>query len=340
MEITLGEIAEKIDGKLKGDSRKIIKRAASFENACRDDITFLTDKKLLKENIRIKDIGAVILSSDIFDAGSFDNVIIAANPKFAFTKTVSILHPPAKPASEISQRAHIKEDSLLGEGVSIGDFVFVGSGVSIRDRVVIYPNVFIGDNVTIGDDTVIYPNVSIYDGTVIGKRSIIHAGSVIGSDGFGYVHENGKHNKVPHIGSVQIDDEVEIGASNTIDRGVLDKTWIRKGVKTDNLVHIAHNVEVGENTLIMAQVGIAGSTKIGKNVIIAGQSGINGHIYIEDRAIVGPRTAVSKSVAEGEIVSGAVMQMPHNVWRRAQSLIPKLPEIKRKIDAIEKKLEG
>jgi len=339
MEIKLGEIAEKIGGKLKGETQKPITKATSFQNAGENDITFLTDKKILKKKDSVKKIGAVILTQHLFDSASFNNAIIVDNPRFAFAKAISILYPRSKPNPQISPNAHIEKNSIIGKNVTIGSFSYIGKKTAIGDRVTIHPNVFVGDNVTIGEDTVIYPNVVIYAGTIIGKRVIIHAGSVIGSDGFGYVHADGKHNKIPHIGIVQIDDEVEIGASNTIDRGALDKTWIHKGVKTDNLVHIAHNVEIGENSLIIAQVGIAGSTKIGKNVIIAGQAGIGGHLNIEDQVIIGPQSGVSKSITKGEIVSSAVVQMPHKTWLRVQHIIPKLPEIKRKIDAIEKKIK-
>ncbi len=340
MEIKLGEIAEKIGGKLQGKSEKIIMKAASFINAGENDITFLADKKILKKIDSVKKIGAVILTQHLFNAASFDNTIIVDNPKFAFAQTISILHPQPKLNPQISPDVRIEKSSIIGKNVTIGSFSYIGKKATIEDRVTIYPNVFVGDNVTIGADTVIYPNVVIYAETIIGKRVIIHAGSVIGSDGFGYVHANGKHNKIPHIGIVQIDDEVEIGASNTIDRGALDKTWIQKGVKTDNLVHIAHNVEIGENSLIIAQVGIAGSAKIGKNVIIAGQAGVGGHLNIEDQVIIGPQCGVSKSITKGETVSSTLVQMPHKTWLRVQHIIPKLPEIKRKIDKIEKKLEN
>jgi len=194
-----------------------------------------------------------------------------------------------------------------------------------------------GDSVRLGDDVEIHPNVSILRACIIGNRVIIHAGTVIGSDGFGYAAEANHHIKRPHFGIVQIDDDVEIGANNAIDRGTFDKTWIKQGVKTDNLVHIAHNVTIGENTLIVAQAGIAGSVTIGSNVILAGQSGISQHLAVGNNAIVGPQAGIVKSVKDGEIVSGTP-GMPHRLWLKVQRILPRLPEIKQSIKKIDKRL--
>ena len=196
----------------------------------------------------------------------------------------------------------------------------------------------IGDGVSIGDEVVIHPNVTILNGCRIGNRVTIHPGTVVGSDGYGFVPDSGRYHKIPQLGIVQIDDDVEIGACNTIDRATFGRTWIQRGVKTDNLVHIAHNVIVGEDSLIVAQVGIAGSTKIGHHAIIAGQAGISGHLTIGSHVTVGPMTGVGKSVSDGEVVSSGSPSMPHKTWLRVQRIIPALPEMKKKIAALEKQL--
>lgn len=200
------------------------------------------------------------------------------------------------------------------------------------------PGVYIGDNVVIGDNTLIKPNVTIMEKTRIGHNVIIHSGTVIGSDGFGFTQSSDKHQKLIHTGYVRIGNDVEIGACNTIDRGTLGMTIIGNGVKTDNLVHIAHNVKIGDNTLIVAQVGIAGSTKVGNNVIIAGKAGITGHIKIGDGSIVGPYAGVHSDVPENQVVSG-IPQMPHNRWRKVVTIISRLPEMRKKLFAFEKRLK-
>lgn len=228
---------------------------------------------------------------------------------------------------------------MLGDEVTVGSYVSIGDNVTIGDRVQIMHGVYIGDGVTIGDDTIIKPNVTIMERTKIGSRVIIHSGTVIGSDGFGFTQDTaeGNNEKIPHAGFVQIDDDVEIGACNTIDRGTFGRTWIQTGVKTDNLVHIAHNVRIGEQSLIVAQVGIAGSTVIGKRVILAGKAGISGHINIGDGAIVGPCAGILSDVKAGNIVSG-IPGMPHKLWLKVSAILPKLPEIRKRITALENSL--
>jgi len=198
--------------------------------------------------------------------------------------------------------------------------------------------VVIGDNVVIGNDVMIYPNVTVLDRCTIGNRVIIHAGTVIGSDGFGFAPDGKKYYKVPHTGIVRIDDDVEIGAGNTIDRATFGKTWIKSGVKTDNLVHIAHNVTVGENSVLVAQVAIGGSVSIGKNVILAGQAAIADHLILGDDVTVVGQSGVAKSVPSGETVSGSPA-IPHRLWLRVQKILPRLPDLKKKLEDIEKRLK-
>jgi UDP-3-O-[3-hydroxymyristoyl] glucosamine N-acyltransferase len=217
--------------------------------------------------------------------------------------------------------------------------VVIGRNVTIADRVVIYPHCVIGDETTIDQETTLYSHVSIRERCCIGKKVIIHSGTVIGSDGFGFAPDGNRYHKIPQVGIVQIDDEVEIGANNTIDRAAFGKTWLKRGVKTDNLVHIAHNVVVGEDTLLIAQVGISGSTTIGKHVILTGQVGVVGHLEIGDNTIVGPQTGISGSVPANSMVSG-YPHMPHREWLKASRCYPLLPEMRKAISALERKVKA
>jgi UDP-3-O-[3-hydroxymyristoyl] glucosamine N-acyltransferase len=204
----------------------------------------------------------------------------------------------------------------------------IGNNVTVGHRITLRPNVVVGDNVVMGNDVRIYPNVTILERCTIGNRVIIHAGTVIGSDGFGFAPDGKKYYKIPHTGIVRIDDDVEIGAGNTIDRATFGKTWIKRGVKTDNLVHIAHNVTVGEDSVLVAQVGISGSVTIGKNAILAGQAGVAGHLILGDDVTVVSQAGVAKSVPSGETVSGSPA-ITHRQWLRMQRILPKLPELKK-----------
>ncbi|WP_186441227.1 UDP-3-O-(3-hydroxymyristoyl)glucosamine N-acyltransferase [Desulfamplus magnetovallimortis] len=265
-------------------------------------------------------------------------IVKAENPKRQFFRIVAMFHPPLKPSESIASGVVIGKDFVAGKQLTLESRVTVCDGVTLGHRVHIMSGAYIGDNVVMGDDVVIKPNVTIMGNTKIGSRVVIHPGTVIGSDGFGFTPDLERgHEKIPHAGYVEIGDDVEIGACNTIDRGTFGKTLISKGVKTDNLVHIAHNVTIGENSLIVAQVGIAGSTTIGNRVIIAGKAGISGHLKIGDGAIVGPGAGVLGDVKPGEIVSG-IPEMPHKIWLKVAKILPRLPELRKKILAIEKKL--
>jgi len=335
MEILLSEIAKLVNGRVKGDLKKKIYGVAPFEYATDDDITFVDSAKLAKKISETK-AGAVIVPMDVEAASN--NIVQVENPRIAFTKVMNIFHPVSKPKTGISTSAHIGENLICGKEVSIAPFAVIGNDVTIGDGVVLHSGVSISDNVKIGNNTLIYPNVTILERCRIGSRVIIHAGSVIGSDGFGFAPDGEKYYKIPQTGIVQIDDDVEIGAGNTIDRATFGKTWICRGVKTDNLVQIAHNVTVGEDTVIVAQTGIAGSTTIGRHTAISGQVAIVGHITVGDNVQIAGQAGVAKSVASGEVVSGTPA-IPHRLWLRVQSVIPKLPELKRKLSEIEKRLK-
>ncbi len=334
MELSLNQIAKLIDGEVCGDLQKRIVGVAPFETAGADEITFADSAKYYKI-LKSTEAGAVIVPRGVDEVDI--NVVQVSNPKVAFAKLMNIFYPPLTPESGISSSAVIGNNFVPGQDVSIGPMAVIGNNVTLGDRVILYPGVVIGNDVAIGSDVRIYPNVSILDGCQLGSRVIIHAGSVIGSDGYGFAPDGQQYYKIPQIGIVQIDDDVEIGAGNTIDRATFGKTWIRRGVKTDNMVHIAHNVTVGEDTVIVAQTAIAGSTIIGRHVAIAGQVAIGGHIRIGDNVSIGGQSGVPKSIPDGEIVSGTPA-MPHRLWLRVSRIIPKLPEWISKLAAIEKRL--
>ncbi|MFW6052767.1 MAG: UDP-3-O-(3-hydroxymyristoyl)glucosamine N-acyltransferase [Desulfosalsimonas sp.] len=338
--ITLSELVRLIKddtADIIGDPEKIIDRAMPFDQAGADAITFADNPEMLRRIGRCK-AGAVIVPRR-FEETSEVNLIISDNPRLAFARAMHYFYPHLPGFSGISSRASVGRNFKCGRDTAVAPFVFIGDNVAVGSRVVIHPHVCIENDVSIGDDTEIMPNVSIMQGCVIGARVIIQSGTVIGSDGFGFTPDQGSHFKIPQVGIVRIDDDVEIGALNAIDRATFGETRICKGVKTDNQVHIAHNVTVGEHTIIVAQVGVAGSTSIGKNVILAGQSAIGGHISIGDGAVVGPQAGVASDVEAGKTVSGTP-EMPHSRWLRVQGEISRLPEMKKRIRKLERQLAG
>jgi UDP-3-O-[3-hydroxymyristoyl] glucosamine N-acyltransferase len=336
VEYSLKQIASVTGGQLFGDSEKRIRGVAPFDTAGPDQITFAGGSKYLK---KITEIGAgAIIVPKAFGSHSDANLIAIENPQLAFTKVVELFHPAFRPPPKIDERAFIGNNVQLADSVYIGPFASVGDGSSIGNETVVQHGVFIGNDVAIGNNVVIHPNVTVMNGCRIGDRVTIHPGTVIGSDGYGFVQDSGRHHKIPQIGIVQIDDDVEIGAGNTIDRATFGRTWIQRGVKTDNLIHIAHNVVVGEDSLIVAQVGIAGSTRIGHHATIAGQAGISGHLTLGNHVTVGPMTGVGRDVEDGQVVSSGSPSMPHRTWLRVQRVIPVLPDMKKKIADLEKKI--
>ncbi len=335
MTITLGQIAEKVGGELSGPPETVINGAAPFELAGPEDITFAEGRKFL-QRLEDSDAGAIFVPNDCPDAQVA--LVRVDHPKVAFAKILEEFHPIPTPPPEVHPTANLGDDVTMGEDVFIGPLVSVGNQVSLGDRVQLHAGAAVGDHVHIGHDTVVHSNVSILERCRIGSRVFIQAGTVIGSDGFGFAHDGQIYHKIRHLGIVQIDDDVEIGAANTIDRATYGKTWLQKGVKTDNLVHIAHNCTIGENSIIVAGAMMGGSVTVGKNVIIAGQAAIAQHLSIGDNAIVGPRAGIAKSVPAGEVHSGNP-QVPHRVWLKYQRLIPRLPDIKKQMADMERRLK-
>jgi UDP-3-O-[3-hydroxymyristoyl] glucosamine N-acyltransferase len=337
MKVSLSEIADLVQGRVVGDPDLSISGVAAFEQAGEHDITVAGNARFLKKS---DDCNAAAMIVSMGVEIPQRNLVQVDNPMVAFARVLQRFHPPAQPPGGIHPLASIGREFKHGHNISIGPQVAVGHHVTVGDQVWLHPGVVIGDQVCIGNDVIIHPNVTIQERTIIGSRVIIHSGTVIGSDGFGFAPDGTTYHKIPHTGIVQIDDDVEIGANNAIDRGTFGKTHIGQGVKTDNLVHVAHNVSVGENTVLVALVGISGSVTIGKNAIIAGQAGVAGHLTIGDHATVGPQTGVGKSVPDGQIVSSGMPDMPHRLWLRVVRTIPKLPDISKRLLGLEKKIKN
>jgi UDP-3-O-[3-hydroxymyristoyl] glucosamine N-acyltransferase len=341
---TLKEIAEFLGGEVVGDASLVITGVAGIKEARAGDITFLANPKYspLADSTQAS---AIVTSRDV---GPLQRPIIRTeNPSLAFIKIVEVFSPPAvNHPKGIHPTAVLGKNVSLGKGVALGPYAVIEEGVSIGDNSIIYSGCFVGAMSSIGAQALIYPNVSIRERTVIGDRVIIHSGTVVGSDGFGFVTIEGRHHKVPQVGIVEIGDDVEIGSNVSIDRARFDKTTIGSGSKIDNLVQIAHNVAVGENSLIAAQAGVSGSTVLGKNVILAGQVGLVGHISVGDNAVVMAQAGVNKSVPANTMMWGYPAK-PAEIARRVNGCVQNLPklfksvtELKKKIEELEKRLNG
>lgn len=332
---TLIEVAKIIDGEVVGDGNTVITGLCGIKEAKNGDLTFVANSKYLPL-IEHTCASAIITSKEIEQASK--PIVKTDNPSLAFAKMVSLLSPnQAVHLAGIHSTAILGKNIKLGKNVAIGPYVVIEDEACIGDNSIIYTGCYIGHHSSIGTGVLIYPNVSIRERTVIGDRVIIHSGSVIGSDGFGFAIVKGIHEKIPQIGAVLIEDNVEIGANVTIDRARFDKTIIGKGTKIDNLVQIAHNVIIGENSIVVAQVGISGSTTIGKGVILAGQAGTVGHITIGDGAVIAARAGVTKSVAANTKVFGYPAK-PHETAKRVNACVQRLPELYKTISELRQKV--
>ena len=332
----LRELASHVGGEVIGDGETAIESVAPIDSAGRGDIAFIASPRY-RHHLATTKASALIVSADEEEKGG-TNLLRVADPYLAFAKILDLLQPSAPHHGGRHPGSEVYEGAEVGDEVSLYPFAVVDEGASIGDRVVLYPGVYIGRNAVIGDDTLLYPNVTVREGCRIGKGVIVHANSVIGSDGFGYAGEGGRHVKIPQTGIVVIEDDVEIGACVTIDRATLGKTIIRRGTKVDNIVQIAHNVEIGEDSIVVAQVGISGSTKIGKRVTLAGQVGVVGHIEIADNVTVGAQSGVIKSLTEEGLYSG-MPAMPYHQWQRTYGIVRKLPELRKRLLQLEQRLE-
>lgn len=334
MEFSVRELADQTGGRVLGDDRVILTGIASLSEASAGQVSFFADPRF-KRLLKTTKASAVLLAEP--NAEFEGSQIIVRNPALAYARVAALFAPPPK-AVGISDRAFVSESAVVGDKVSIYPLAYVGDQAVLGDHVIVFPGVFIGDRVKIGNNTVLYPNVTIMNDCVIGKEVIVHAGTVIGSDGFGFVRDGPANVKIPQLGFVQIDDHVEIGANSCVDRAALGKTWIKRGVKTDNLVQIAHNVVIGEDTLLVAQAALGGSVSVGNQVVIGGQAAVRDHLRVGDRSMIGSQSGVAKSLGQGEIVSGSPA-ISHRLWLKTSALIPRLPDLVARIRRLEKRLD-
>ena len=340
MEFSAQQIAEFLKGKVVGNKDIKVSDFSKIEEGRRGTLTFLANPKYT-HYIYETHADIVIVNKTFEPERAISATLIKVDDAYQSVAQLFTLVNNLKPRKTgISAKADIAQSASIGKDIFVGAFVSIGENCKIGNNVTIHPNTQIGDNVSVGDGSIIYSNVSIYSDCVVGKNNIIHSGAVIGADGFGFApDEEGHYHKIPQIGNVVLADNVEIGANTTIDRATMGATHISDGVKIDNLVQVAHNVEVGEYTAIAAQTGIAGSTKVGRRCIFGGQVGITGHISIADGTILGAQTGVSGNINEGGKVWAGSPVLPIDTFRRASVLIRKLPDIVHTVYDLEKKLQ-
>jgi UDP-3-O-[3-hydroxymyristoyl] glucosamine N-acyltransferase len=330
----LGTLADLLKAQLSGHADVEITGAAGIHEAGQGQITFISDRRYMKDLEQCR-AAAVLVPQDAPETNAA--VLRVKNPRLAFARVLELLYVKPSRPSGISDKASIGRDTSLGQDCSLHAFVVIGDGAKIGNRVIIHPGAHIGSDSVIGDDSVIHANVTIEPGISIGKRVIIHGGTVIGSDGFSFVTDAGRHHKIPQVGGVVIEDDVEIGANCAIDRAMLGNTTIKKGTKIDNLVHVAHNVTIGENCLLAGQVGIAGSTSLGNYVVFAGQVGVGDHLKIGDRVMAGGKSVITQDVEAGQMIAG-FYSMPIREWLKVQAVLPRLPELKKTVAHLEKEM--
>ncbi|NQT93070.1 MAG: UDP-3-O-(3-hydroxymyristoyl)glucosamine N-acyltransferase [Lentisphaerae bacterium] len=336
MPLTVSEIAVMIGGTLEGEGDAWVSGLAGLGEAGADDVTFVSNPKYSAGAARTS--AAAVVVSRSWKGVCPRPVIRVEDPDAALAVLAEALGPPVvRPEPGVHTTAVLGANVTVGRDAVIGPHCVVEDGARIGDRSVLWAQCFVGRETEIGEDCLLYPLVSVRERSRIGCRVIVHSGAVVGSDGFGYVREEKGWKKIPQIGTVEIGDDVEIGANVTIDRARFGKTVIESGVKLDNLVQVAHNVRIGENAAIAAQVGVAGSTAVGANVRMGGQSGATGHVEIGDNATVAARGAVTKDVPSGEFVSG-YPAMPHARARKLQAAVARLPELRKRVAELEERL--
>ncbi|MBU2019473.1 MAG: UDP-3-O-(3-hydroxymyristoyl)glucosamine N-acyltransferase [Bacteroidetes bacterium] len=342
MEFTAEQIAGILNGVVEGNPTASVSGLSKIEEGVPGSLSFLANPKYEEYIYQTK--STICIVNKTFEKnkelpGTL-TLVRVDDAHACFAKLLEVYSQMTKKQAKIEEQVHIDEKAILGENLFIGAFSYISAGVKVGKDTTIYPQVFIGENVTIGENCTIHPGAKIYNDCKIGDNCTLHAGVVIGADGFGFVpDEKGVFSKVPQIGNVVIEDNVEIGSNSTIDRATLGSTFIRKGVKIDNLVHIAHNVDVGENSAMAAQVGIAGSTKIGRSVMIGGQAGISGHITIADQTRIVAQSGIPGNVRKAETLMGSP-GIPMEDFKKSYFGFRKLPYILTKLQELEQKLKS
>jgi UDP-3-O-[3-hydroxymyristoyl] glucosamine N-acyltransferase len=344
MEFTAKQIAELINGTIEGDENASVSTFAKIEEGRKGAISFLSNPKYT-HYIYDTDSSVVIINKDLELENEVKATLIRVDNAYECVAKLLQMYESMKPQKTgIDSLAFISPKATIGKNCYIGAFAFIGDGVVIGDNTQIFPNTYIGDKVTIGNDCIINPNVTIYQGCIINNRVTIHSGTVIGADGFGFAPSENGYDKIPQIGIVTIEDDVEIGANTCIDRSTMGSTYIRKGAKLDNLIQIAHNAEVGKNTVMAAQCGIAGSTKVGDWCMFGGQVGIAGHLHITDHTTVGAQAGITGSIKkEGQTIIGSpaidakTYMKSYAVYRRLTDMYMQINKMQKEIEELKRK---
>jgi UDP-3-O-[3-hydroxymyristoyl] glucosamine N-acyltransferase len=333
MRITLAELAARLGAELVGDADRVIEGVRPLAEAGPEHLSFLHNPRYLAQ-ARESRAGAILVSDPSALPGRA--LVVTQHPYLALARALELMHPRERPDPGVHPSAVVAEDVALGEGSTVGPNCSLAAGVRVGARTVIGAGCVLGRRVEVGEETLLHPHVVVEDDCRIGSRCILHAGVVVGADGFGFATVDGVHVKVPQVGVVVVEDDVELGANVCVDRAALGVTRIGRGTKVDNLVQIGHNVEVGEGSLLVAQVGISGSTRLGRHVTMAGQAGAAGHLTIGDGAVVGAKSAVFKSVPDGAFVTG-IPARPHREWLRDGANLRRLESLRRRVELLEKR---
>lgn len=339
MKFTALQIASLLGGTIEGDPNAEVWNVAKIEEGALGMLSFLANPKYTSYIYETASSVVIVNNTFVAEKPIAATLIRVEDAYASFAKLLAYYDQVSQDKSGVSSLAFVSASAKYGDNVYLGEFAFVGENVTMGNNVKVYPQVYIGDGCVIGDNTVLYPGVRLYRNTVVGRRCVIHAGAVIGADGFGFApQEDGHYEKIPQVGNVMIDDDVEIGANTTIDRSTMGSTRVHKGVKLDNLVHLAHNVEVGENSALAAQVGISGSTHLGKNCIVGGQSGFVGHLHIANGSKFGGQCGVMGSIREeNQEFMGTPIQ-PLRQYLVSNARFRHIDEMARKLEALEKEL--
>jgi len=339
MKFTAAQIAGILEGEVDGDENVEVSKLAKIEEGSEGTLTFLANPKYT-QYIYTTQASITIVDKEFAAENPITTTLIRVDNAYkSFSKLLEYYNQVKMNKTGIEQPVFISESATYGENIYLGAFCYIGDNVTIGDNVKIYPNVYIGDNVTISENVVVFAGAKIYSETVIGKNSVVHSGAIVGADGFGFSpNEKGEFVKVPQTGNVIIEDNVDVGAGTTIDRATLGSTIIKKGVKLDNQIQIAHNVEIGENTVIAAQTGIAGSTKIGKNCMIGGQVGIVGHIIIGDNVKIQAQSGIGRNVKDNETLQGSPA-LNYGDYNKSYVHFKNLPRIMDRFNTFEKNLK-
>ncbi|MBB3188428.1 UDP-3-O-(3-hydroxymyristoyl)glucosamine N-acyltransferase [Microbacter margulisiae] len=339
MDFSAQQIADFLQGEVVGNPEITVNNLSKIDESEPGTLTFLSNPKYTHYVYDTK-ASIILVNKDFTPEQSISTTLIKVDDAYqSLAKLLQLVNSVKQQQRGIDSLAFIAKSAQIGENPYVGAFSFIGEGVKAGNNVQIYPQTYIGNNVTLGNDVIIYPGVKIYADCVIGNRCVVHAGTVIGADGFGFApNDNGGYNKIPQIGNVILEDDVEIGANTTIDRATMGSTRIHKGVKLDNLIQVAHNVEIGQNSVLAAQTGVAGSVKIGENCMFGGQVGISGHLTIGNNVKLAAQTGVISKIPDNVTYMGAPA-FSHVQYTKAYVVFRKLPELDKSIDALKKEIE-